>query len=34
MENVSEDAVIYFVFIYFIRFQQSLYIFIIELLLT
>ena len=34
MENVSEDAVIYFVFINFIRFQQSLYIFIIELLLA
>ena len=34
MEDVSEDAVIYFVFIYFIRFQQSLYIFIIELLLA
>ena len=34
MEDVSEDAVIYFVFIYFIWFQQSFYIFIIELLLA
>ena len=34
MEDVSEDTVIYFVFIYFIRLQQSLHIFIIELLLA